>query len=76
MEIGPGDEIVTSDSEHPGLLGPLIAARHRGATVREVPFAELANAVGADDDARRRLARELDHAARSRPPSWRTCRCR
>jgi selenocysteine lyase/cysteine desulfurase len=47
MNIGPGDEIVTSDSEHPGLLGPLIAARHRGATVRVVPFAELANAVGA-----------------------------
>jgi selenocysteine lyase/cysteine desulfurase len=47
MEIGPGDEIVTSDSEHPGLVGPLIAARHRGATVREVPFSELANAVSA-----------------------------
>jgi selenocysteine lyase/cysteine desulfurase len=47
MDLGPGDEIVTSDSEHPGLLGPLIASRHRGATVRAVPFAELANAVGA-----------------------------
>ena len=47
MDIGPGDEIVTSDNEHPGLLGPLIAARHRGATVRAVPFAELANAVRA-----------------------------
>ena len=47
MDLGPGDEIVTSDSEHPGLLGPLIAARHRGATVRAVPFSELANAVGA-----------------------------
>jgi L-cysteine/cystine lyase len=47
MDIGPGDEIVTSDSEHPGLLGPLIAARHRGATVRVVPFAELAEAVKA-----------------------------
>ncbi|HEY6890060.1 MAG TPA: aminotransferase class V-fold PLP-dependent enzyme [Solirubrobacter sp.] len=44
MDLGPGDEIVTSDNEHPGLLGPLIAARHRGATVRPVPFAELANA--------------------------------
>ena len=42
MDLGPGDEIVTSDAEHPGLLGPLIAARHRGATVRAVPFAELA----------------------------------
>src|SRR3954470_6289122 len=47
MELGPGDEIVTSDNEHPGLLGPLIAARHRGATVRPVPFAELANSVEA-----------------------------
>jgi L-cysteine/cystine lyase len=45
LDIGPNDEIVTSDQEHPGLLGPLIAARHRGATVRAVPFAELANAV-------------------------------
>ena len=61
MDLGPGDEIVTSDSEHPGLLGPLIAARHRGATVRSVPFAELANGVELDHDARRRLARELDH---------------
>ena len=47
MDIGPGDEIVTSDNEHPGLLGPLIAARHRGATVKAVPFRELANAVAA-----------------------------
>src|SRR4051794_14402318 len=47
MDLGPGDEIVTSDNEHPGLLGPLIAARHRGATVTAVPFSELANAVGA-----------------------------
>jgi L-cysteine/cystine lyase len=47
LDIGPGDEIVTSDAEHPGLIGPLISARHRGATVRAVPFAELANAVTA-----------------------------
>src|SRR3954451_15587820 len=47
LDLGPGDEIVTSANEHPGLLGPLIAARHRGATVRPVPFAELANAVEA-----------------------------
>src|SRR3954451_7224334 len=47
MDLGPGDEIVTSDNEHPGLLGPLIAARHRGATVNAVPFMELANAVSA-----------------------------
>src|SRR4051794_37258063 len=45
LDLGSHDEIVTSDAEHPGLLGPLIAARHRGAKVRAVPFAELANAV-------------------------------
>ena len=27
LDLGPGDEILTSDQEHPGLLGPLIAAR-------------------------------------------------
>jgi selenocysteine lyase/cysteine desulfurase len=47
VDLGPGDEIVTSDAEHPGLLGPLIAARHRGVTVKAVPFSELANAVSA-----------------------------
>src|SRR3954451_18842703 len=30
LDLGPGDEVVTSDTEHPGLLGPLIAARERG----------------------------------------------
>src|SRR5213078_2032741 len=45
MDLGPGDEIVSSDQEHPGVLGPLKAARDRGATVRLVPFQELANAV-------------------------------
>ncbi len=47
MDLGPGDEVITSDNEHPGLLGPLIAARQRGVTVREVPFAQLAEAVDA-----------------------------
>lgn len=47
LELGRGDEIVTSDEEHPGLLGALGAARElRGVTVTEVPFAEVANAVG------------------------------
>ena len=47
MELGRGDEILTSDEEHPGLLGALSAARElRGVNVREAPFAELANAVG------------------------------
>jgi L-cysteine/cystine lyase len=47
MDLGPTDEIITTDTEHPGLVGPLIAARHRGATVRAVPMKELANAVTA-----------------------------
>jgi L-cysteine/cystine lyase len=46
LDVGPGDEIVTSDSEHPGLVGPLVAARRRGAEIRAVPFARLAEAVG------------------------------
>jgi selenocysteine lyase/cysteine desulfurase len=47
LELTAADEIVTSDEEHPGLLGALGAARElRGVTVREVPFADLASAVG------------------------------
>jgi selenocysteine lyase/cysteine desulfurase len=46
--LGRGDEVLTSDEEHPGLLAPLEAARRRGGfEVRVVPFAELANEVGA-----------------------------
>jgi selenocysteine lyase/cysteine desulfurase len=48
LGLGADDEIVTSDQEHPGLLGPLLAARRRGVTVRSVPFAEVAEAVGPD----------------------------
>jgi selenocysteine lyase/cysteine desulfurase len=47
MDLGPGDEIVSSDQEHPGVIGPLKAAREVGATIRLVPFGELANAVTA-----------------------------
>ena len=46
LELGPGDEILTSDEEHPGLLGPLTAAQaQRGVSVRAVPFAEIAGEV-------------------------------
>jgi L-cysteine/cystine lyase len=48
LDLGPGDEIVTSDQEHPGLLGPLRAARDRGASIRMVAFRDLADAVGPD----------------------------
>ena len=46
LELGRGDEILTSDAEHPGLLGPLLAARARlGVTVRAVPLAEIPGEV-------------------------------
>jgi selenocysteine lyase/cysteine desulfurase len=47
LELDRGDEILTSDEEHPGLLGALAAARElRGVEVREVPLCTLADAVG------------------------------
>jgi len=47
LDLGPEDEVVTSDQEHPGLLGPLAALHRRtGAHVRMVPFASVAEAVG------------------------------
>jgi L-cysteine/cystine lyase len=42
-----GDEVLTSDEEHPGLLGPLAGIRERfDVSIRTAPFAELAGAVG------------------------------
>jgi len=47
LDLAPGDEVLTSDSEHPGLLAPLALARKRcGFDLRLVPFADLANAAG------------------------------
>jgi L-cysteine/cystine lyase len=46
LEFQPGEEILTSDEEHPGLLAPLGRLRRRaGVEVRVVPFGELAAAV-------------------------------
>lgn len=46
LDLRPGDELLTSDEEHPGLLAPLAAARKRcGVTISQAPFAELASAV-------------------------------
>ena len=46
LALGPGDEVLTSDAEHPGLLGPLAAARRdRGVRVRVVPLARIAEEV-------------------------------
>jgi L-cysteine/cystine lyase len=47
IDLGPGDEVLTSDEEHPGVLAPLGGLRERrGVAVRVAPFAELAAAVG------------------------------
>jgi L-cysteine/cystine lyase len=49
LDLQPGDEVLTSDEEHPGLLGPLAAAHaQRRVAVRVVPFAEIADAVRPD----------------------------
>ena len=46
LELGPGDEVLTTDEEHPGLLAPLgLARRRRGVEVRIVPFDEIAGEV-------------------------------
>jgi len=47
LGLGEGEEILTSDEEHPGLLGALAAARElRGVAIRTAPLADLAGAVG------------------------------
>lgn len=48
LDLRPGDEIVTSDEEHPGVLAPLGRARRRsGVEVKVVPFTEVAEAASA-----------------------------
>ena len=47
LELREGEEILTSEEEHPGLLGALAAARQLdGVSVRVVPFLDIAKAVG------------------------------
>jgi selenocysteine lyase/cysteine desulfurase len=47
LRLRPGDEILTSDEEHPGLLGALSAAREvHGVAVRAAPWSEMPGAVG------------------------------
>jgi L-cysteine/cystine lyase len=47
LALGSGDEILTSDEEHPGLLGALAAVRElHGVQVRMVPLAQIAEAAG------------------------------
>jgi selenocysteine lyase/cysteine desulfurase len=46
LDLQPGEEVLTSDEEHPGLLAPLGRARRRhGINVRVVPFANLTDEV-------------------------------
>jgi L-cysteine/cystine lyase len=46
LDLAPHQEILTSEEEHPGLLGTLGAAHHlRGVSVREAPLAQIAEAV-------------------------------
>jgi L-cysteine/cystine lyase len=46
LGLGPGDEVVTASDEHPGVTGPLIAAREqRGVVVHAVPLAEIPAAI-------------------------------
>ena len=48
LRLGPGDEILTSEEEHPGLLGALIAARElRGVAIRAGPVARSCPAPSA-----------------------------
>lgn len=44
----PGDEVVTTDVEHPGLAAPLeVLRRRRGVTVHHIPGGEAADGLGA-----------------------------
>jgi len=46
LDLRAGDQIVTSDEEHPGLLAPLGRLKRAGVDVRLAPFDEIALAVG------------------------------
>lgn len=43
--LGEGDEVVVPDDEFTSVLFPMLVATERGATVREVPFASLADDI-------------------------------
>ncbi len=46
LDLGRGDDVLTSDEEHPGVLAPLAALRdRRGVRVRMAPLAELPGEV-------------------------------
>jgi L-cysteine/cystine lyase len=45
LDLRAGDQVLTSDEEHPGLLAPLGRLRRRGVDIRVAPFAQIAEAV-------------------------------
>jgi L-cysteine/cystine lyase len=57
LGLGPGDEVVTTDSEHPGLFGGLAAsgAELRVVPVRDLPADEVLGALRAAVSSRTRL---------------------
>lgn len=57
LGLGPGDEVVTTDAEHIGLIGPLAAtgASLRVAAVRDAPAADVLDLVRAQVTSRTRL---------------------
>jgi L-cysteine/cystine lyase len=57
LDLRPDDEVVTTDCEHPALLGPLRAsgARVRIARVGQRPAADAEDAIGAEITPRTRL---------------------
>jgi L-cysteine/cystine lyase len=64
LELGPDDEVVTTDAEHFGLIGPLGAsgARVRVARVTDRPAAEAFGTIAAEVTPRTRLL-ALSHVA-------------
>jgi L-cysteine/cystine lyase len=57
LGIGPGDEVVTTDSEHPGLFGGLVSsgATLKIAPIRDLPAADVLAALEAQITTRTRL---------------------